>query len=634
MAARGSGLTLGLAATAAVGLALLAQAPAVRTPYFADDFLFLDQVRGRPLVQVLAEPDPIGNYYRPLGRQLYFYGLTRVAGENPVWHHAANLALWALVVALVVALGAAWSGPAAGLFAGAVVAVHHSADVLTRWVSGAQDLLSTAGALACLLLVRSGRPWLAAAALVAGLLAKETILLAPLVATGMEAAWGGLRHALRRTWPLYAAGAAWAVLWLATLGARPGLAGETSAAPAGILAALVQLARVALGAEWEPGDPSTLWRLADWRLALAAGTVVLGALLLLERAGGATAHPAGPAPRRLPAVAAAWALLGALPVAAVAPAWSAYQYLFAVCGAALLAGLGAARLTPPLAAAALLLLAVSTTSAGRLREFATQPSPWTSLSHVNRRYVERSTETVARYLRQLRQARPALPESSVVFYANLPPSVGFQTGDGPVVRWAYGDPTLRSHFFSGFSWELVGRRPYFLFAAIEDSLEDHTGKPLVLHSIAFSFLLEENFPRAEAILAGILERDTADPIAGTWRTWARRGAARDSTAAAGRAAAHARQAEALLGADPHSIGGAIEALACRLLSPSSPRAWRRWSGVQLVHGKVPEAYRSLEEYFRLGGGAALADQAAVEARDRLRSLLPGGAMAQESTRPR
>src|SRR6187397_3345814 len=53
--------------------------PALGTQFFADDFLFLDQVRGRSLWQALLAPDPLSNFFRPVSRQLYFWivaGLT------------------------------------------------------------------------------------------------------------------------------------------------------------------------------------------------------------------------------------------------------------------------------------------------------------------------------------------------------------------------------------------------------------------------------------------------------------------------------------------------------------------------------------------------------------------------------
>jgi hypothetical protein len=48
-----------------LGAALVLQARALQDPFFADDYLFLDQVRLRSLTAALTSPDPIGNFFRP-----------------------------------------------------------------------------------------------------------------------------------------------------------------------------------------------------------------------------------------------------------------------------------------------------------------------------------------------------------------------------------------------------------------------------------------------------------------------------------------------------------------------------------------------------------------------------------------
>jgi len=84
---------------------------ALRKPFFADDYFFLEQARGQSLPAALGSPDPLGNFLRPVGRQLYFWTLSRVGGETPTVFHVANLALFlaslVLVYLLVRRLGAA-----------------------------------------------------------------------------------------------------------------------------------------------------------------------------------------------------------------------------------------------------------------------------------------------------------------------------------------------------------------------------------------------------------------------------------------------------------------------------------------------------------------------------------------------
>src|SRR5262249_43451637 len=78
-------LALVLAAGAATHAAIL------RAPFFADDYLFLDQVRARPLVEALLSHDPLGNFLRPVGRQLHFWIWSHASGESPLAFHAVNL---------------------------------------------------------------------------------------------------------------------------------------------------------------------------------------------------------------------------------------------------------------------------------------------------------------------------------------------------------------------------------------------------------------------------------------------------------------------------------------------------------------------------------------------------------------
>ena len=71
----------------------------VRAPFFADDYLFLEQVRHRSLGPALISPDPIGNFFRPVSRTLWFWLASRAGGETPALFHALNLALFAALLA-------------------------------------------------------------------------------------------------------------------------------------------------------------------------------------------------------------------------------------------------------------------------------------------------------------------------------------------------------------------------------------------------------------------------------------------------------------------------------------------------------------------------------------------------------
>src|ERR1051325_7059049 len=131
-----------LGVLAAAVAAILTHAASLTAPFFADDWLFLDQV--------LASPDPLGNYFRPLGRQVWFWLLVHVGGERPLVFHVANLACLVAAVVLLALLARRIAGPFAGVVAAAYLAVHYAADVPVLWVSGSQELLSLALGLAAL----------------------------------------------------------------------------------------------------------------------------------------------------------------------------------------------------------------------------------------------------------------------------------------------------------------------------------------------------------------------------------------------------------------------------------------------------------------------------------------------------
>src|SRR5262249_25654573 len=106
-----------LGVLAAAVAAVLTHVRSFTAPFFADDWLFLDQVRCRWLVRALASPDPIGNSFRPLGRQVWFWTLSRLGGESAVIFHAANLLCVVAAVVLVALIARRVAGPFAGIVA-------------------------------------------------------------------------------------------------------------------------------------------------------------------------------------------------------------------------------------------------------------------------------------------------------------------------------------------------------------------------------------------------------------------------------------------------------------------------------------------------------------------------------------
>src|SRR5262249_7823932 len=135
-------------------------------------------------------------------------------------------------------------------------------------------LLAVTGALAAIVLYRSGRRGWAACALLSALLSKETVLFTPIVAIALDRRpgerWG---KNVRRAWPLAAAVLVWGALWFATIPRRPSLGLDVKPSPSGFLAAFAHLVQVIPGLEW-PHDPSRLLHAPPWLTIALAGTAL------------------------------------------------------------------------------------------------------------------------------------------------------------------------------------------------------------------------------------------------------------------------------------------------------------------------------------------------------------------------
>jgi tetratricopeptide (TPR) repeat protein len=373
----------------------------------------------------------------------------------------------------------------------------------------------------------------------------------------------------------------------------------------------------------------------------------------------------------------AWALAGALPVAAVASIWSAYFYLFALCGVALFLGALVARVPRGAALALAALLAWGSENGRQLDEFYTGPSVWSVESHVNRFYLDRAMGKIQRYLVALKREFPTLPHRSTIFWSGVPSFLAWQVADGPLVRWAYGDSSLRGYFLSaGFTTERVLRGPAYFLQVTGDTLKDLTRSPRYYKEIAVSMVLGEKFDQALAALGLDLKRDPDDTISKYWLALVRR-ANGDTTgvtqllegagvrpsagpapglalarakATAGDSAgardmalravesyaldpqAHALLADLLLGDVSQNASCVMEALAHRVLAPRDPLAWRRWAFIQGVSRRYLEAYDSIQRYFAIGGAMAARDSAAQTWRRELARTQPGGDYVQKGLR--
>jgi hypothetical protein len=635
--------------------------PTLSAPFFADDYLFLDQVRSRSLIAVLTQPDAIPDYVRPLGRQAWFWSMGRISGEQPGVFHVANLLLLLMVVVLVAVIGRRMAGPRAGWIAAAFMAQHYAADVLVLWASGSQDLLAVAGALVALLLSINGRWVLAGVALLAALMSKEIAVVTPLIAVALVASLPRPERSSspappaphrwdhwRRAWPLLVAVAIWAMLWVSRSRAEARAATGIGFDPLGFVAALFHLPQAALGAEWGTA-PGASMAAAFWPTVLLLPVLFVGATPEASRASRAAKSGV------------LWAILASAPIAAVATMWSAYYDLLALCGVALALGAWLARRPATLGIAILVILGIGSAHSRALLDFARERSLWTLRSHINRSSVEHATRPSARYLAALKRARPAFPPRSTIFFAGLESGVGFQAADGPLLRWAYRDPTLRSYYLTDFTRDKVQRGPVFLFVGEGDSLRDATPGNDALRPIAMALTVSDRLAGARDALDLISVRGATTTDVLYWRAWlnwalgdvvearsslarsgvrtkagpavqslaARAAVQRGDTLAAialmrdaiadhgTDAGAHGLLADLLLVRDPSDPDATIEALAARTLAPRDPFGWRRFAMIQIAKGRPIEGLASLRRYFALDPQGGRDD---LEAQEWMRTL--------------
>lgn len=653
------------------GVALL-HASAVHKPFFADDYLFLEQVRGRTLLEALAAPDPLGNFFRPLGRAGYFWTVTRLIGESPGGFHYINIGLFAGGLLTFFAIARRLTGATTALMATSFVAFHYAADVPLRWASGAQDLLAILFANLAILLHLKGLRASAIVCLLLGLLSKEVVAGAALVA--IVGAWTtGERGFVRRHGGLILATLCYGAILAVTFGRRISVAVGAAFAPGDLPAALLHLVQTSLGAEVRlGGDSFGHWGAAALLPATLAGLVCwIGCRTALPPSVPEVSVPA--ARTRSIRVGLAWSLVGVAPVVAVASIWSAYFYLWSLFGVGLLLAGLSSGLRPIWRTGLLCALVLLSSNARRLDEFAPARGAWSWQSHVNRHYIDRALETIDKHLRELRAARPAFPPRSTVYFANVAVSSGWQTANGPLLRWAYGDSTLRSYYLSQFTREMASRGNLYFFVVEDGVLKDKTEDPEVLLSLAYSMLLAER-PRSAIDALELAEgRWPARAEPRYWRAWAHwqlgdsttakrilescgvaavrslpLGAKAAFNATAGDSIArlallhhlrnraglspwvHARLAALLLGSGPNPTG-AVEALAFRVLAPDEPDAWRKWASAQMAERQYQPALASLDRYFRLSGESAQLDVEARQAVASIRRMLTGD-VAQRSLR--
>ena len=481
-----------LALALLVALAAVRYAWTIGVSFINDDFLFLERARLASFAANWNGDDALGNVYRPLTRNLYFWIGLRLFGREPGPYHAVNLVIYAAGIVLMALVArrltaAAFRLPVTdarasgtGVLAALLFVLHPAAGTPASWVCGVQDLLAVDLALAALLAHLAGQRVLYAVFYVGALLSKETAaFLFPLVFLWDWTVDGvTFRRALLRQLPVAAIFAAWLVLnpWLPwnELGrtihspepGRASVLGRFDPGTLGVTVRALFLIEPATELRWPYGLAATVGQ-----VLLAAAILMLGLHLL---ASSSERSPLSPAAPRVPAPRAPgprragyaffgftvlWSLSAILPLITVISHFVYYAYYPALGLSLFLAGLVAsAHLRWPARGTRIATGILATAAAAVLLGGAALVHPPALCDAHN---IRRASGHLWNFRDDLRRHRPAFPESARVYFWNIPPWIGFQLADGPALRVWYGDPTLSGHFLSTYAPD--PRRAAFFF---------------------------------------------------------------------------------------------------------------------------------------------------------------------------
>ncbi len=473
---------------AVLGLTVL-YAGAIGTGFLNDDYLFLEQARSRPLVESLTHLGPLGNYFRPLSRQLYFAALTPIGGGQPLVFHLVNYGVFLAALVLLVDLLLAFVPPVAAMAGALYFALLPLQHLALTWISCSQDLLALALALASFALYRRGWVWPAALTYLCAVASKESALPLPLALLAWDAGGAGVpaRQRVTRLAPFAVVAIGWGALSVAMRLEHPAAAAFLRFSPGQFAAGYAHMLQGLIGLDAPDQMLDALMRrgpaLAPL-LLLGAPAFWIGPAMRVRRDAedgprrmadrdpdrastpGADREPRGwrPATSRVTArFAALWLASFGLVLGPVAHTWSGYYAMLAAVGGALAVGLACRRLDRwswlGLSAALLWWHAAGT----GVRTFAIEDRPWGWTSHLTSYYFERAATLTRTLSLQLKALEPAPAPGTRFFFATLPPWAGFQMGNGALVRALYRDPSLESHFYSQFSDSSAGDRPCRFF---------------------------------------------------------------------------------------------------------------------------------------------------------------------------
>lgn len=456
----------------------------LRWPFISDDYIFLTKTRRGTLGDLFLGFNVVQNYFRPIGRELYFYGVSRFAGNSPLVFRLVNLCVLTSIIGMVMALARRFSSARAAIFAGAAFTLLYTNSLLMGWVSGSQDLLATALGLLATLLYLQGRVVWAAAAYFLALFSKESVAPLPLILATWEVwrqspKW---REGLRQTRPLWLAAVLWAAIVIsARVWKQAWVPGESvpvadvTLEPGSILEGL----RSALLTFFYVDQPfhdlgESISRLrVPWLAMLLAACVGV----LASFAPASDEKQASAQGWRLGLV---WTILAALPPALAGHHFSAYYVTFAGVGFALIAGPALARCPRAIAIAVLVIAVIMNMVANGVDNFrvtrAQQMPPGVSCVTIARLKAE------VHFLRTLRKAllENPPPRGASIYLSYAPRGVSFATAGSYAPQVWFNDPDLDLTYIRRYQPHADARPAIFLrfnwnpwnFTAVPESLVD------------------------------------------------------------------------------------------------------------------------------------------------------------------
>jgi hypothetical protein len=361
-----------------------------------------------------------------------------------------------------------------------------------------------------------------------------------------------------------------------------------------------------------------------------------------------------------------WIAIASLPIVVVVKLWSAYYYAFAVCGFGIVLG-DLLRKTSWIGASAVVAsVLVGSASARQVATYGVPIDAWSSSSHINTAYVSRSEQYIHGFDPSLRRALPVVPAKTTFFFANVPGSIAWQVADGPYVRWAFRDSTLRAFYLSDLTEDKLGRGPVFLFVAEGDTLRNVSHDRSVVwglalramlqqdmsvfrgaltyylsqfpddtqarYALAWGFVIDRDFANAEGLLRSIGIHARPGQFGESYVSDVANAIARSDTASAVQQLgaviavvpydqrAHSLLADLSLRSPTHRQRGILEAFASVAIAPENPKSWRRWAYVQATSGEIIGALHSIERYKQLDPTQARTDTLTLRMETALRRV--------------